>query len=190
MPVIGLTGMPAAGKSNTVKILKGFWDIHSFRISHIITEELRLRQLPLTGKNYETLAAELRSQYGDSYFAEKMYKRIQSEQNENVLCIDGIRTIAEVEVLRGIRDFFLVALWAPYKIRLDRALRPGPHVISISSENDFKKRDETNINLGVGNVVTMSDILISNDVDGINTLTVKIINLLGPIIHNDVINLG
>lgn len=171
MIVIGLTGMPAAGKSTTAGILF-CWGVKRYNISDIITRELQIKNLPLTGEYYEKIASKLRKGHGDAYFAEEICKQIKMDRNTaEIICVDGIRTHTELEIFKREFDtFILVALWAPYNIRLQRALRPVPHVVNILSPEDFAARDKRNIELGVGTSVALADILILNDIDGFDTL--------------------
>jgi dCMP deaminase len=120
--VLGLTGPNAAGKGTVASHLtrKGF-TYHS--LSDILREELEIRGMPPTRENLIAVGNELRAEHGAGVLAERIRARLTGND-----VVDSIRNPAEVEVLRGVPGFLLLAVDAPIRTRFARAMeraRPG-----------------------------------------------------------------
>lgn len=120
--VLGLTGPNAAGKGTVASHLtsKGFV-YHS--LSDILREELEGRGMDPTRENLIAVGNELRAAHGAGVLAERILPRLKGRD-----VVDSIRNPAEVEVLRRLPEFMLLAVEAPVEIRFRRAMeraRPG-----------------------------------------------------------------
>ena len=113
--IVCITGMPGAGKSTIAESLrkKGFYVI---AMGDVIREEARQRNLDPTDINLGKLMLKLRDDLGPGAIAHLILRKINSEdissvQKENVV-IDGIRGIAEVEILKRVGCVKLLAIHA------------------------------------------------------------------------------
>jgi len=129
--IIGLTGTNAAGKTTIVDYLvsKSF---ASFSLSDIIREELTKRGLVISRENLIKVGNELREKFGSSVLAD----RIKSKINSKKVVIDSIRNPAEVESLRQLSNFFLLAIDAPVEMRFERAKKRG-RLENVSALEEF-----------------------------------------------------
>src|SRR5580704_9907549 len=96
MLIVGITGMPGAGKSTTAKALEA----HEFKkvvMGDVIREETRRRGLEPDEKNTGRVMLELREKYGPGAVAEVCLPSIKA-MKEKVVVVDGVRSFAEVEV--------------------------------------------------------------------------------------------
>jgi dephospho-CoA kinase len=97
--VIGLTGMPGAGKSSVVKSAQKIgYDVVT--MGDVIREETAKRGLELNPVNVGKVMLELRAIGGENIVAEKCISKIEVKETANVI-IDGIRSYAEVEVFKS-----------------------------------------------------------------------------------------
>lgn len=121
--IIGLTGRIAAGKG----FIKDFLEKIGFEyhtISDVVREEAAKREIEITRKNLQDLGNEVRNKEGPGAWARRIIEKFESGKN---YIIDGIRNPGEVEELRKIKDFFLIAVDAPQEKRYERLrLRAKP----------------------------------------------------------------
>lgn len=135
--VFGLTGPNAAGKGEVAACLRrhGF-AVHS--LSDVVREEAAARGLPPEREHLIRIGNVLREEGGPGILARRILPRLGERD-----VVDSIRTPGEVEVLRGLPRFVLLAVRAPLEVRFRRALaraRPGdPRTLE---EFEAREREE------------------------------------------------
>lgn len=129
--IIGLTGKNGGGKGEVVRFLadRGF---QALSLSDVIREEAQRLGKPVTREVLVELGNQLRREEGAGVLAERIFARLDPEKN---YVIDSIRNPAEVQVFRRRRDFFLVHVRAPERLRFERLRQRG-------RENDPKTFEE------------------------------------------------
>ena len=129
--IIGLTGKNGGGKGEVVKFLveRGF---QALSLSDVIRQEIERQGKPVTREVLVETGNRLRKEFGSGVLAERVFARLDPEKN---YAIDSIRNPTEVQVLRRRRDFFLVHIQAPQRLRFERLRQRG-------RENDPKTYDE------------------------------------------------
>ena len=84
------------------------------------------------------------------------------EQGNKLILVDGIRSLAEVRTIQEVYpEFLIVAIHSDQKTRIQRALE-RKRIDDAFTINEFIKRDTIELNLGIGNVIATSNILISS----------------------------
>jgi dephospho-CoA kinase len=122
-PVIGLTGPNSSGKGETADVLVRQLGYVPVSLSDMLREEARRRGLEPVRDVLIPLGNELRRERGAGVLAEMALERLRVPA-----LVDSIRNPSEVEVLRRIPGFVLVAVDAPVATRHARSLlraRPG-----------------------------------------------------------------
>jgi dCMP deaminase len=119
--LIGLTGRNASGKGEVAKYLekKSFY---YYSLSDVIREEVRKRGLQMTRENLISTGNELRENGGPAVLAQRILAKIEDDKN---YVIDSIRNPFEVEALRAAKNFKLVNVDAPIRLRFERLRRRG-----------------------------------------------------------------
>ncbi len=114
--IIGLTGKNGGGKGEIAKFLaeRGF---RALSLSDILREEAQRLEKPVTRELLIGLGTQLRKEFGAGVLAERIFARLDPEKN---YVIDSIRNPAEAQVFRRRRDFTLVNVQAPQKLRFER----------------------------------------------------------------------
>lgn len=161
--IIGLAGLHGAGKSQVGVILT------SNGFKHYSVREFALKFIKKKGLvfNRETLAStcnELRSKK-PHFIIEELYKRaIKSGENS---VIESIGTLGEVDFIKKQKNFFLVGIKAPRKIRFSRIKKRKSGTDNIDYKSFLKhEKIETSSDPSKQNLpacIRLSDFIISNN---------------------------
>lgn len=137
--VIGITGTMAAGKDTIAAYLqtKGF--IHH-SLSDILREELKKENLPENVDNLLALGNCLRKKFGAGILGKKILEKIKKNKEEKV-AVTSIRHPAEIEELKKMKNFFLLAVDAPIRLRYLRAQKRNRQGDRVSFEK-FKAQEK------------------------------------------------
>jgi dephospho-CoA kinase len=161
--VVGLVGMPGAGKSLVVEAAQenGYGVV---AMGDVIREETRKRGLELNPKNVGVVMLDLRKMSGAGVIAAKCVPRIEAAQVSKLI-IDGLRSLDEAEVFKHhFTGFRLIAVHAAPETRFTRLKERGrsddPHNWTV-----FRERDMRELSVGLGNAIAMADYMITNEGD-------------------------
>ena len=157
--IVCLTGMPGAGKSTIADGLKSKgYDV--INMGNVVRTEAKNRNLEPTGPNLGKLMIELREKNGQGAIAELVVPQIENTKSK-VVIIDGIRSNAEIEVLRKHGTVKLLAIHASTNTRFGFLKNRGRSDDPQTKEN-FEERDNREIGVGISNSIALSDYAISN----------------------------
>lgn len=136
--IIGITGTLGAGKGTIVEYLKqrGF---QHYSARQFITEEIKRQQLPVNRDSMVKVANGLREEHGPSYIIRELYAQAEFAGGDGV--IESIRTSGEVEAMRQLPDFFLLAVDAKPEIRYARVKARGSETDHVSYQ-EFLDNEE------------------------------------------------
>jgi dephospho-CoA kinase len=163
--IVCLTGMPGAGKTTIAEALrsKGFDKV---TMGDAVRAEAVRRKIEPTGANLGKIMLELREKNGPGAVAELIKNDIINSKSDVVL-VDGLRSLAEVEVLKKIGTVKVLAIHASGDTRF-RFLTGRGRSDAPSDRGDFAKRDSREIGVGMSEPIAMADETISN-----NNLTIE-----------------
>lgn len=157
--LILVTGMPGSGKSIVVDVAREL-GIPVYTMGDVIREETIRRYGTITPDLMVQTSKLLREEYGEEIVALRTLDKIPSDQC--IVLIDGVRSLIEVEVFKKHGHVVVIAVHASPRTRYRRLLergRPG----DPSTFEDFTKRDLTELNFGLGNVIALADYVIINE---------------------------
>jgi dephospho-CoA kinase len=158
--IVAVTGMPGAGKSTASEALVE----HGWQrvvMGDVIRKETKRRGLHPDAKNTGEVMRSLREERGESAVADLCLEEIRSSGSGKVV-IDGIRSMAEVETFRKKAKVILVAVQASPERRFELLKERGRSDDPISRDA-FNKRDERELEVGIGDAIAMADEVISNE---------------------------
>jgi dephospho-CoA kinase len=159
--IVGLTGMPGAGKSTAGRELESM-GILRIVMGDVIREETMKRGLEANPENTGRIMLELREKYGEAAVAELSLQKIRDSKEEFVV-VDGIRSTAEVEHFKRTGALFLlIAIHASRQRRFKLLSERGRSDDPLDWET-FTARDERELSIGVGKVIAMADEVVSNE---------------------------
>lgn len=174
MLIIGITGMPGAGKSTAAKEL-GKSGLRVVAMGDMIREETRRRNLYPDDTNMGSVMRELREKFGAGAVAELCLRSIRSTKAETVV-VDGVRSMAEVELFRKNGEVRLLAIWASPKRRFE-LLRARGRSDDPQTVESFTVRDERELSIGIGAAIALADEVISNERLSIESLGEEVAKL-------------
>ncbi|MDR2699247.1 MAG: flagellar hook-basal body complex protein FliE [Nitrososphaerota archaeon] len=159
--VIGLTGMPGAGKTVFVEAATTVGYV-KVSMGDVIREETLCRGLKLNPQNVGKVMLDLRKVGGYSVVAERCVPKIAAQVSDKIV-IDGLRSLSEVEVFRTkFVGFKLVAVHAASEVRFIRLSQrdrsDDPKIFDV-----FHERDMRELGIGLGSVIALSEHVLVND---------------------------
>lgn len=167
--------MPGAGKSTAAYALEslGFSRIN---MGDVVRNEANRRSLDQTDDNMGVLMFELRKSIGAQVIAQLCLKSIEDSLNDLIL-VDGIRSMNEVEVFRTKGEVFLLAIHASpskrYGYLSSRRRNDAP-----PSWNDFCARDKRELAIGLGSPIALADEVIANNYLSIEELQQETVSIV------------
>ena len=160
--IICITGMPGAGKSTVASLLHrdGFAIV---TMGDVIREEAKRHNLVMNDSNLGNLMLNLRKSKGPAAIAYLILKKMEQELNatDNIV-IDGIRSVAEVNVLKSLGHVKLLAVHASADMRYKHIKERGRSDVALDS-NDFRIRDKRELKIGISEAIALSDEVVSNN---------------------------
>lgn len=181
--IICLTGMPGAGKSTVANSLreKGFLVI---TMGDMIREEALRQELAPDDANLGRLMIKLRNDIGPGAVAELVVKKIStlvaetsSPEHPIVLILDGVRSMAEVDVLKRISYLKILAIHASADIRFAH-IKERKRADAPVAQDGFMMRDRRELDVGVSDVIALADEVISNNNLSINQLKTAALEII------------
>jgi dephospho-CoA kinase len=163
--IVGLTGMPGAGKTTVANYLsqKG---IPLLIMGDVVREVAENDGLEPTSDNLAKLMLRLRKRNGPEAVAHLIVNKIKLIKKEDkqlsVVIVDGIRSMAEVQVLRRIGSVKLLAIHGSTLTRYTHVRERGRSDVP-SNIGEFDKRDKIEMDVGISNAIALADETISNN---------------------------
>ena len=160
--MICITGMPGAGKSTVATLLRNY-GFSVITMGDAVREEAKLHNLEMTDANLGNLMLELRKDLGPAAIAYLILKKIHRESAfKGDIVIDGLRCIDEVKVLKTMGCVKLLAIHASAETRYNHIKQRGRADVPLN-DSDFIIRDKRELDVGISEVIALSDEVVSNN---------------------------
>lgn len=119
--IIGLTGKIASGKGAIKKYLIENYQAVDYRFSTPLRDILQRLSLPESRENMQALSTNIRLAFGETCLSFAIFKDL--EKNQAAITVsDGIRRLGDIENLRELPNFTLIAIEVEQPLRYQRAL--------------------------------------------------------------------
>jgi dephospho-CoA kinase len=180
--IVAITGMPGAGKSTAAQALvaKGWKRVV---MGDVIREETRRRGLAPDSENSGEVMKQLRKERGEAAVAELCLKEIRKAGSDRVV-VDGIRSMSEVETFRKSAEVILIAIHASQRRRFALLKERGRSDDPLSYEI-FRKREERELGVGIGNAIALADEILSNEHTAPEKLASEIVEVVDYWVEQD-----
>lgn len=160
MKILAIVGLPGSGKTTAIEAIKDLGIVVS--MGDVIRNEAKNRNLEPSGNNIGKIAKELREKGGPAIIAEMCVDTIKNLKNDNVIFVDGIRSLSEVNIFRRFWKFPIIAILVDEKKRFNRLFERGRSDDPKSLEV-LKDRDKREIEFGLDKVLESADYKILNN---------------------------
>jgi dephospho-CoA kinase len=163
--IVALTGMPGAGKTTVANYLaqKG---IPLLVMGDVVREAAQNDGLEPTSENLAKFMIKLREKNGPEAIAHLIANKIKTMKNEDkefaVVIVDGIRSMAEIQVLKRVGQVKLLAIHGSILTRYSHIMERARSDVP-SNINEFDKRDRVEMEVGISNAIALADETISNN---------------------------
>jgi len=154
--------MPGAGKSSVACFLreKGFTVV---TMGDAIREEAKRQGLDPTDMNLGKMMLKLRQDLGPGAVGQIVLQKLaRDDNNTNNVVIDGIRSVAEVEILEKVGHVRLLAIHASQETRF-KHLKERGRADAPSDGDEFTGRDKRELSVGVSEAIALANEMISNN---------------------------
>jgi dephospho-CoA kinase len=174
MRIMGVSGLAGSGKSFVSELAtkRGAMIIS---MGDIIREEAKKR-----GESTGETAENLRKEHGQYIVAELTVKKIKKLLDEGLdksIVVEGIRSPYEVTMFKeNFSDFIILSIFANQEIRFER-IKARKREDDATNFDEFKIREDRELNFGIGDVVSLSDKIIINESD-LDSYLIEIENFL------------
>ena len=156
MKLVGITGMPAAGKNIAAQYAQAHQYPH-FSTGDFVRTEIKKRGLNVDSETSAKISTELRGK--DGLGVTRIVVDEALKQKADVVFLEGVRSWPEIELIRSKAYCTLVAVVAPRKLRLDRIKQRGR---GDDSADHFENRDQREIDYGVADCIARADAYVLN----------------------------
>ena len=160
--------MPGSGKSTIVSALK-VRGLEALNLGDGVRAEAKRRNIAPTGDNLGKLMLELREKNGPGAIADLLTEPIKNSQSK-IIIIDGVRSTAEIEVLKNVGSVKLLSIEAASDTRYN-FLRSRGRSDDPETREKFEERDNRELGVGIGESISIADVTISNINITLNELT-------------------
>ncbi len=157
--MIIITGMPGSGKDEFVRVAKslGFVDVH---MGNTVKGYASENSINFDDSSIGLYASGERERYGMGIWAQRTSRYIA---NSDITIVDGLRNFEELEYFKNnYKNVIVIAVFANESDRLYRVLKRDRED-DVHSEDELKKRDNRELNWGIGKVISLADYMIVND---------------------------
>jgi len=159
--VVGVTGMPGAGKA-TVKEIVEKMGYPVVIMGDEIREEAKHRKLKPTPQNLGMVMLKLREEEGPAVVAKRCLTKMEKAE-EKVVVVEGIRSLDEVEEFkRRFSNFILIAIHASPETRFQRLFQ-RKRSDDPKGWKTFVERDLRELSVGLGSAIATADHVIVNE---------------------------
>jgi dephospho-CoA kinase len=158
--VIAISGMPGAGKGVASDAARNL-GLEVLVLGDVIREETERRGLEPTPKNVGSVMLQVRKDEGPAVVAKRLLPKIEGSPS-SIVVVEGVRSEDEIRELKSKFEVITVGIHASPKTRFQRLLTRG-RSDDPKSWDTFYERDSRELNVGLGHVIALADILLINE---------------------------
>lgn len=179
MKILAIVGLPGSGKTTAIEAIVDLGIVVT--MGDVVRNEAKRRNIESSGSNLGKIAEELRKKDGPGIIAKKCVDLI-IKKKDNIIFIDGIRSLAEVSIFRKFWKFPIIAIIVDEKKRLRRLFKRFRSDDPKDLE-ELKERDNRELKFGLDEVIEEADYKINNN-STVDDLKKKVREVVLKVIQN------
>jgi dephospho-CoA kinase len=161
--IIGFVGEIASGKGTACDYFIEKYGAGYYKFSTIMRDILDRLYLPQARENMQNLSTVLRQNFGEDLFAKVITKDVENDTNE-IVCVDGIRRVADIKYLKTLPNFHLIHIYADEMKRYNRIIERSENPDDKNKTFEQFKLDQTKeTEITIPQVVAEAETKINND---------------------------
>ncbi len=184
---ICVTGMPGAGKTAIARSIAEQLEVKLYTMGNAVRNAAKRAGISLDAKSMMEFAKDLRRKYGKAIVARLILDELH-DSTDKIHVIDGIRSIDEIKEFKKCGSVIIVAVHASPRERFNR-LKSRGRPDDPDSWDEFIERDMKELELGIGNVIALADVMIVNERTPLNIISQealrKVREVLAGIVHGE-----
>ncbi|MCD4761021.1 AAA family ATPase [bacterium] len=161
--ILGFTALLAGGKGIACKYLMEQHGADKFRFSTVLRDMLARVYLPDSRKNMQLLSQLLRENFSQDILSKAVSEDIKVADSK-IIVIDGMRRFTDMEHLKNLSGFKLVAIEVDPNVRYERLVKrnenPGD---DKKTYEEFLKDEQAEAEIEIPAVMKQADITIDNN---------------------------
>jgi dephospho-CoA kinase len=159
MKILAIVGLPGSGKTTAIEAISDLGIVVT--MGDVVRDEAKRMNIEPSGRNLGEIAQQMRKKKGLGIIAKKCVDIIKKKKDDIVI-IDGIRSLAEVNIFREFWKFPIIAVLVDEKKRLKRLFKRSRSDDPKNLE-ELKERDNRELNFGLDEVLEEADYKIYNN---------------------------
>ncbi len=161
--IIALTGHISSGKTTVANYLADKFNGTIYGFSGPLRDILKRLYLPLDRTNMANLSEIIRSQFGSDLISRTIAMDIE-EDPCNFIILEGIRRDPDLETMRDLPGFQLIAVTADSKLRWERMTKRGQNTDDHSKTYEqFLNDEQSESDRTIPKVMAHAEVTIDNN---------------------------
>lgn len=161
--IFGVTGLMACGKGTVAKYFAEKYGADTFRFSTILRDVLDRLYLPQSRENFQKMTPMLLDLFGTDLLS-KIIAQDVAKSKKDIIIVEGIRRFPDIEYLKKLPGFKLLAVEVDAKIRYQRLVvrneNPGD---AEKTWEQFLEEHKAATEINIPKLMETADIKINND---------------------------
>lgn len=163
--IIGIVGEIASGKTTVTDYLKEKYKAVSFRFSDILRDILLRLHLPAERQNMQQLSSALRTYFSEDLLSKVLTEDVRMAENP-VIITEGIRRPSDIEYLKDLEGFVLIALKTDERTRFDRLTKRSENPDDQQKTwEEFQKDNSAEAEQKIKDIAAIANYTIENNGD-------------------------
>ncbi|MFA6307891.1 MAG: AAA family ATPase [Patescibacteria group bacterium] len=161
--ILGFTGLIASGKGTAAEYLKEKYGADTFRFSTMLRDVMDRLYIPQSRENFQIISPVLRKAFGQDLMAKVMAEDVKNSKAE-IIVVEGMRRPADIEYLKDVPGFRMVAIDVDIKTRYERLIKRSENTDDITKTfEQFKKEHEAETEIYIPELMKQADFTIDNN---------------------------
>lgn len=163
--IIGIIGEKGAGKGTAVASVNERYHAKHFRFSLILEDILKRICVENSRQNLAKLFGKLEDGFGSSVLAFPMREDIKYSKS-HLIIVEGLRRWAEIDELKKLPNFHLIAIHADIRVRYERTKKRGEKANEAEATfEQFMAEEKLPTELFIKEIAQTAEFHINNNTD-------------------------